>query len=272
MQRGTEGRTQAIIALCGKGGVGKTALSASIIRALVRDPEKRVLAIDADPAVGLATALAIEVRRTVDEVRTDFIELVKQRAAGDKERVLSLLDYEMLGALHEAGALAFMAIGRPETEGCYCQVNDMLKDIIASIAGNFDYVVIDAEAGVEQVNRRVLERVTHLVLVSDLSAKGLRVAETIHDVAHNAIGFERAGLIVNRLRDGAELDAVPLPASLPFLGAVPEDECIRRADIEARSFLDLPDAPAFAALAECLDKLGIDAGGRAACTAGRHSA
>ena len=65
---------------------------------------------------------------------------------------------------------------------------------------------------------------------------------------------------------------MPLPASLPFLGAVPEDECIRRADIEARSFLDLPDAPAFAALAECLDKLGIDAGGRAACTAGRHSA
>lgn len=272
MGHGIDMKRNAVIALCGKGGVGKTTLSASIVRALARDPEKRVLAIDADPAVGLATALNIVVRKTVDDVRNDFIELVKKREAGDKNRVLSLLDYEMLGALHERGNLAFLAIGRPETEGCYCQVNDMLKDIIAAIAGNFDYAVIDAEAGVEQVNRRVLETVSHLLLVSDLSAKGINVARTIHEVAHNAIGFERAGLIINRVRDGGELGDVSLPGSLPFLGAIPEDDAIRRADIDARNFLDLPDTPAFSALEDCLAKVGITPGGTAARAGGRRSA
>jgi len=253
----TERRGAEIIALCGKGGVGKTTLAAATVRALARGTENRVLAIDADPAVGLATALGIAVRKTVDDVRNDFIELVKKRGAGDRERVVSLLDYEMLGALHEKGNLAFLAIGRPETEGCYCQVNDMLKDIIASIAGNFDYVVIDAEAGVEQVNRRVLERVTHLLLVSDLSAKGLNVVRTIRDVASSAVAFERAGLIVNRVRDGAELGRVSLPESMDFLGFIPEDETIRRADIEAASFLALPESPAFEALEICLGNIGI---------------
>lgn len=250
-------KKKVIIALCGKGGVGKTTLSASIVRALVRDPGNRVLAIDADPAVGLATALDIAVRKTVDDVRNDFIELVKARGAGDKGRVLSLLDYEMLGALHERGNMAFLAIGRPETEGCYCQVNDMLKDIIATITDNFDYTVIDAEAGVEQINRRVLESVTHLILVSDLSAKGINVTKTIHDVAGSAVAFERAGLIINRVRSAAELDGVTLPASIEFLGIVPEDDAIRRADIDAMNFIELPSTPAFVALERCLAKMGI---------------
>ncbi|HPA70962.1 MAG TPA: AAA family ATPase [Spirochaetota bacterium] len=266
MSRGTD-RKNMVIALCGKGGVGKTTLSASIVRALSRDPGNRVLAIDADPAVGLATALGITVRKTVDDVRNDFIELVKKRQAGDRERVISLLDYEMLGALHEEGNIAFLAIGRPETEGCYCQVNDMLKDIIASITGNFDYTVIDAEAGVEQVNRRVLEKVTHLLLVSDLSAKGLNVAKTIREVAASAVGFERAGLIINRARCASEVDSVALPESLELLGAVPEDDTIRRADIEAVSFLALPETPAFGALEQCLEKIGVAAKG--SCAAGQ---
>lgn len=253
----TEKKECVIIALCGKGGVGKTTISASIVRALVRNGENRVLAIDADPAVGLATALNVEVKKTVDDIRNDFIELVKKRGAGDRGQVLSLLDYEMMGALHEKDNLAFLAIGRPETEGCYCQVNDILKDIIASISGNFDYVVIDAEAGVEQVNRRVLERVTHLILVSDLSAKGINVARTIHEVAGEAVKFDRAGLIINRVRDAAELDQVRLPEQLVFLGPVPEDAIIRSADIAGESFLGLPGAAAFEAVEQCLTAMGI---------------
>lgn len=268
MTRGTE-KKNAVIALCGKGGVGKTTLSASIVRALARDTDKRVLAIDADPAVGLATSLNIEVRRTVDDVRNDFIELVKKRGAGDKGRVISLLDYEMLGALHEQGNLAFLAIGRPETEGCYCQVNDMLKDIISSLTGNFDYTVIDAEAGVEQINRRVLEKVTHLLLVSDLSAKGINVVKTIHDVARSAVGFERAGLIINRVRSAVELAGVSLPESIDFLGHIPEDDILRRADIEAMNFLKLPETPAFGALEQCLEKIGITAAVKVRGGAGR---
>ncbi len=245
-----------VIALCGKGGVGKTTIAASIVRELIRQEGAKILAIDADPAVGLATALAIGVEKTVNDIRNEVIELVKKGHAGGKEGVLGLIDYEMLGALKEQGNFAFLAIGRPETEGCYCQVNDFLKDIIAQIANNFDYVVIDAEAGVEQVNRRVLETVTHLVLVSDCSAKGLNVARTIHAVAREAVHFQKSGLVVNRV-GSLEREDVVLPEEIPFLGTIPESAEIRRADIRAENFFELPDNAVFAAVRSCLDVLGV---------------
>ena len=130
-------------------------------------------------------------------------------------------------ALEEKNNLAFLAIGRPEQEGCYCQVNDFLKDVIESISSNFDYVVIDGEAGIEQVNRRVMERVSHLLLVSDQSAKGLAVAGSIVDVAGKVVRYERCGLIVNRVRAGEER-TIMTPPELPLLGLLPEDDYIRQ--------------------------------------------
>lgn len=246
-----------IIALCGKGGVGKTTASALIVKALTAEPGNRVLAIDADPAVGLATALNIDVKTTVDDIRNEFIELVKKGGAGDKQQVLSLLDYEMTGALHETENLVFLSIGRPETDGCYCQVNDILKDIIASIAGNFDYIVIDAEAGVEQVNRRVLEKVTHLILISDLSAKGIKVVRTIYEVAGEAVSFDRAGLVINRVSDAEELKGINLPEEPSFLGYIPEDQEVRKADIREKNFLSIEDSPAFEAVEKIMKAMEI---------------
>lgn len=250
-------KSNTIISLCGKGGVGKTTTSALIVRALIEDPAKRVLAIDADPAVGLATALKINVKTTVDDIRNRFIELLEKGGAGDRDQVLGLLNYEITGALYEKNNLAFLSIGRPETDGCYCQVNDILKDIIAVIAESFDYIVIDAEAGVEQVNRRVLEKVTHLILISDLSAKGIKAAETIYSVAVEVVGFDKAGLIINRVRDQEELKRITLPANISFLGYIPEDPEIRSADIEEKNFLTIDSTPAYAAVKKALNTLNV---------------
>lgn len=246
-----------VIALCGKGGVGKTSLSASIVKILTANPENKVLAIDADPAVGLASALGITVKKTVDDIRNDLIRRVEVRESEDKAEMVSRLDYEMFSALEEDNNLAFLAIGRPEKEGCYCQVNHILKDIITSMADNFDYVVIDGEAGVEQVNRRVMERVSHLVLVSDASAKGLNVVKTIKEVSDAAIEYERVGLILNRLRGEEERDKLTISAELNCLGWVPEDDTIRTFDIEGKSILETPDCPAIQAASSCIALLGL---------------
>ncbi len=251
-------RKTKVIALCGKGGVGKTSLSAVIVKILTLNPQNRVLAIDADPAIGLASSLGIRVEKTVDDIRNKLIQRVLKGKSEDKADMVSRLDYEMFAAIVEKGNLAFLAIGRPEKEGCYCQVNHILKDIIASIAENFDYVVIDGEAGVEQVNRRVMEKVSHLILVSDASAKGLNVVKTIKEVSDTAIEYKKVGLILNRLKSEQENERLSIPEDLNCLGWIPEEDIIRNFDIEGKSILQLPDCPALNAAKKCITLMGLN--------------
>lgn len=237
-----------LLAVCGKGGVGKTSVSAVIVRILAENSNKNILAIDADPSVGLATALGFRGERTVNDIRNDLIGRIEKGESENRQALLAALDYEVLAALEERKNIAFLAIGRPEKEGCYCKVNAMLRDIIESVAGNFDYVVIDGEAGIEQVNRRVLATVTHLLVVSDASAKGLKVAGTIGTVAGEAIHYERAGLLLNRIRDEGEKNRLSLPPAIPLIGWVAEDGDIRDADIAGQNLMEIPPCPAIEAV------------------------
>ncbi len=244
-----------VFALCGKGGVGKTALSACLVRLLISDPARKVLAVDADPAMGLADVLGMRVATTVDDIRTRFIEEVRAGHSGTPEAVRERLDYAVLDALVERGNLAFLAVGRPESEGCYCQVNEFLKELIASLAGHFDAVVIDGEAGIEQVNRRVMERITDLVLVSDSSARGLRVAGIIGQVADSILPPHRVHLVVNRVFNPEEIDTLRLPRVLSLTGWVGEDSLLRQCDMQGQSLLDLPLSPALEAVGSFLPRL-----------------
>ena len=247
-----------VLAMVGKGGVGKTSLSAIMVRLLSEaHPQGRILAIDADPAVGLATALGIEPRFTVDDIRKEFIQNVEGGEAKAAVEMLGEAKYRLLDALTERDNISFLAIGRPEAAGCYCKVNAYLKEVVGLIAEHFDYVIIDGEAGIEQVNRRVMEKVTHLMLVSDASKKGLKVAETIHSVAKGLVMFEKAGLIVNRMPDMAlqgELDTL----GLTLLACTPDDRAMSMSDMLGKSVFDLPDdSPIMQGARKALEQLEI---------------
>ena len=231
------------IALCGKGGVGKTSVSALMIKNLAQRKDLKVLAIDADPAVGLCTALGVQIKKTVDDIRNDLINSIKKGESQSKAATLNMLDYELFDALTEYDNIGLLAIGRPESEGCFCKVNSLLKDIIQDLAKNFDVVLIDGEAGVEQINRRVMKTVDHLIMISDTSAKGVNVANTIKHLAQDnkAVDYKSMGMILNRVRDESEILNIKNNLPIQLLGWLPEDDLIREFDFHGRSFLDFSD-------------------------------
>lgn len=233
-------RDTKIIALTGKGGVGKTSISAALVKLLVHFyPDKKILAIDADPAVGLATALGIEPELTLDDIRNEIVAHVEGGKTQEAMELLSESRYKIAEAVVEKDGFAFLAIGRPESAGCYCRVNSYLKDVITMISGQFDYVVIDGEAGIEQINRRVMEKVTHLLLVSDTSKKGMEVIKTIESVAMDLVQYDKIGLIVNRVEDSSMVERLDTNG-LELLAAIPSDKTLAMYDFEGKDITGLP--------------------------------
>lgn len=230
-----------IIALSGKGGVGKTSISAAIVKLLVESyPDKKILAIDADPAVGLSTALGIEVETTIDDIRKEIVSTVED---GNTKAAIELLGearYKIFDALVETDGFAFIAVGRPESAGCYCKINSYLKEVISILSNDFDYVVIDGEAGIEQINRRVMEKVTHLLLVTDASKKGTQVISTIKSVADELVMYKKIGAIVNRIPDESVIKHINIK-DVPVLSYIENDGNLAIFDIEGKNITKLPD-------------------------------
>ena len=233
------GERTRIIALTGKGGVGKTSLSAAIVRILAETyPDSKILAIDADPAVGLSVALGVKPELTLDEIRKKVAQDVTEKLS-DTQDILAEAKFQLYRTMVEKEGFAFLAIGRPEAAGCYCAINTYLRKVIEMLVDDFDYVVIDGEAGIEQINRRVLEKVTHLICVSDQSRKGLQIIETIKNVADELVMYDKIGLIVNR---------APLPekitekeiGSVPVVAVIMQDDAMTENDIEGKSVFELP--------------------------------
>lgn len=245
-----------VIAVCGKGGVGKTTVSALLARLLREYEGPRCLVVDADPAAGLGVALQIFPQRTINDIRKEIIAVVREHAT-DQIDLAASVDYKMLEIVEEAGNLAFLSVGRPEEEGCYCQLNTLLREAVETLSSHFHLTLIDAEAGVEQVNRRVMRSVSHLLLVSDATTKGIRVAESISKVAEQAVDYRKLGLILNRIRDPEEIRRLQENTGLPLLGFIPEDDTVRDFDVQARNFLEIPTCPALEAARNCLLESGF---------------
>ena len=247
-----------IIAVAGKGGVGKTSISAAFVRLLTEAyPDKRILAIDADPAVGLSTALGVEVRETLDDIRKSIVASVEDGAPREAIELLSEARYRIFDTMVEQQKFSFLAIGRPETAGCYCKVNAYLKEVINLLANDFDYVVIDGEAGIEQINRRVLEKVTHLLLVSDQSRKGIQVAGTIKQVADELVMYDRIGAVINRVTNPDLNKFITIPG-VEILSYIETDDYHAANDIQGKTVYDLPpESSVFRGTKEILEKFGI---------------
>lgn len=233
-----------LIAVCGKGGVGKTALTAMMSRVLMETGKAgKLLVIDADPAMGLLTALGVNVRRTMGQVREDIIQTAKKGNQQDKDHLIDSLDYMAFEAMEELDDYALLAMGRTETLGCYCPVNDLLRGTIETLSKSFDTILVDGEAGLEQINRQVMRRLSTLIIVSDATARGIETAEMIKGMVEKdkVIQCERLGLIFNRVSGNEDLlKQSAQKAGLELFGMIPQDEKIAYHDLVAKPITELP--------------------------------
>ncbi len=251
-------RETTIIAAAGKGGVGKTSICAAMVRLLAENyPEARILAIDADPAVGLAAGLGVEAESTLDDIRKRIVASVEKGEPKEAVELLGEARFQIFDTMVEKEGFSFLAIGRPESAGCYCKVNAYLKEVISLLAKDFDYVVIDGEAGIEQINRRVMEQVTHLILVTDPSRKGVQVVKTIQKVAKELVMYRQCGAIVNRIADPSVLELVDL-SPIEMLAGIPSDQEHAANEVRGLSVFELGgDAPLLKGVRDALEKWEI---------------
>lgn len=249
-----------LIAVCGKGGVGKTAITAMMGRVLVESGKAgRLLLIDADPAMGLLTALGMQVRRTMGQIRENIIETARRGEKDEKARLADTLDFMVFEALTETDDFALLAMGRTETLGCFCPVNDLLRGAIETLSKNFDTIVIDGEAGLEQINRQVMRRVSTLVVVSDATSRGIQTAELIRRMVtqDRVIECERIGIVFNRVQGNEDLlRKAAADIGLEIFGMIPQDERIAHHDLIGKPIIQLPaDSPALDAVRRIVENV-----------------
>jgi CO dehydrogenase maturation factor len=243
-----------VVAVAGKGGTGKTTFSAISIDYLARITGKAVLAVDADSNANLDLALGTRAENTIGSVREHLTENVKNMPAGmSKDTWVEML---LQQALVEEKGFDLISMGRPEGPGCYCYLNSIFRRYLDIMTGNYDYVVMDNEAGMEHLSRRTTTGVNVMFISSDPTVRGVETALRIRDLARELkLNIANMALVVSRVRNGLpeNLRAIAEEGKLEIAGAVPDDDLVRDYDEQGKALSELPpESPARKAVEEII--------------------
>ena len=247
-----------VIAVTGKGGTGKTALVAIMVKILARDKRLKLLAIDADSAASLSQVLGVKVDKTITDIREEIIKVPGARRKLADTNIRTVI----AGITKQEGGIYLLVMGRPEGPGCYCAINDLLKYGIEALSREFAVTIVDGEAGPEQINRRVLGNADTLIIVADTSYRSIETAKSILRIAESdeSARFANIGLVINRMRKGSEAIAQHAQQMhLRILGYVPDDENVAKYDLMGNPLLRLPDTSSSVTAVEgVLREIGLE--------------
>ena len=252
------------IAVAGKGGVGKTTLTGLLIQYLGEKGKTPILAVDADANSNLNEVLGVEVEMTLGEIR-ETVERAEMSKDNPIPAGMSKPDYMEImfnRCIAEDDDFDLLVMGRTQGKGCYCYVNGLLQTQVQKLTPNYQYVVVDNEAGMEHISRGILPKVDYIILVSDCSRRGVQAAGRIAELTRECeMKPKKMGLIINRA-PGGELNEGTREEvekqGLELLGVVPQNEAVYEYDCEGKPTVELPaDSPVRKALYQIMDKLGL---------------
>jgi len=230
------------IAVAGKGGSGKTTITGMVIRHLLKNGRGPVLAVDADPNANLGESLGIQVQKTVGSIIASFNEEKINIPSGMTKE--AYLEVKLNDVIVEGKGLDLVTMGRGEGPKCYCYPNLLLRKFMDNLAGNYAYMVLDNEAGMEHLSRRTTQNVDELLLISNHSVKGVRTIARLRDLVRELnLVVKRQSVIINMVPEkidplvGAELSKLGLQPT----AIIPLDQTIYEFDLSLRPLLDLPD-------------------------------
>lgn len=235
------GAFQLIIAVSGKGGTGKTLVSSLLVNVLSQTG-KDILAIDADPDSNLPEALGVDVEKTVGDVREELKQDTAARKIPTDVNKWDILDYKIMESVVETPKFDLLVMGRPEGSGCYCAVNNMLRKIIETLSSNYDFIVIDTEAGLEHLSRRTTQNVDIMLIVTDISKRGMLTAQRIGELSSELdITFQEMFLVLNRVKseNEEEIRKKADETGLEVIGTIYEDDLVKDYDIEGKPLIEL---------------------------------
>ncbi len=230
------------IAVAGKGGTGKTTLSALLIRYLIENhPGKSILAVDADANANLNEALGVTVQATIGTILED-VKKINAVPTGMTKDIF--IESRLMQAMVEENAFDLLVMGNPQGPGCYCYPNDLLKGYLEKLSKGYDFMVIDNEAGLEHLSRRLLPMLDLLLVTSDSSARGVRSAGRVKDIVENVnIAVTKMGLVIGRSRSGDtdQLGREVENTGLELFGEIPYDPYVAEYDLNAKALFELPN-------------------------------
>jgi CO dehydrogenase maturation factor len=252
------------IAVAGKGGTGKTSICGLILDHLVKTGKGPILAVDADANSNLNEVLGVEKQISLGDIREELA-----RAEMDENSPIppgmtkqQYADFKFGSALIEENDFDMLVMGRTQGKGCYCYVNDVLREQLKKYYGNYNYLVVDNEAGLEHISRGILPPVNLILLVSDCSRRGIQAAGRIAEmIGELDLKVDRVGLVVNRAPEGKldqgireEIEA----QKLSLIGVLPQDEGVYQYDAAGKPLISLPgDSPIKQALGRIIKELAL---------------
>lgn len=248
-----------VIAVAGKGGTGKTAIAALLIRELLRSKDKEdicVLAVDADADSNLPDSLGISYDKTVGDIREGLLEEKQRNATLDTR---SQFEGKIAEIIVEEEHYDLLVMGRPEGPGCYCPVNHIIRMILDTLTKNYDYTIIDCEAGLEHLSRRTTRDVDVMLVVLDTTLKSIKTALRLKRIAEEInVDVKKLINIANKIPSGTEkmIRDEAKRYGLEIEEIIPYDPLIPEYDFKGIPIVDLPeDALSVAAVRRIAERI-----------------